>query len=91
MTELQRVDALLAAMEGDDLPRVIARWIDETRPVPTESGGYTVANVRKITLTGKVDGKLRQETFSGVGREDVQRLAAGKQIELIERSDNIGR
>ena len=82
---------ILTEFESEPDARVVLRWIDECRPVPNETGGYTVANVKSITLTGMVAGSLRREIFVGLGRAEFRQFAAGRKIQFIERDDNIVR
>ena len=87
----EALDALLTEFESEPGARVVLRWIDECRPVPNETGGYTVANVQSVTLTGMVAGSMRRETFDGLGRAELRQFARGRRIQFIERADNIVR
>lgn len=83
--------AFLEELEADGNARLVVRWIDESRAVKEGTSGYTVKNVQRLTLTGSVDGSLRSEVFEGIGRDEFCALARAYNIELIMRSDNVGR
>ena len=91
MNPIDTIEAFLNEVEKEFGARLVVRWIDEVRPVENSTGGYTVTNVQRLTLTGRINGEVRRQTFEDCGREEFSQLARGRNIELIMRSDNVGR
>lgn len=76
-----------------DRPRVVVRWVDETRIGPTagEGSGYTIAPTAHVVLTASVDGAPAQKRVEGITLAEVKRLMREYPFEVLYRSDNITR
>lgn len=70
-------------------PRVVVRYIDETRIVPEGEGGYTVGPVKSVTVTSFHDGTPRQTMFPGMAIARARQLLATLPLDVLYRSDNI--
>ncbi len=70
--------------------RVVARWIDETRPVDQEEG-IRVEPVRRVTVKTAVDGEMIEETVEGVDHETMREILDSYDFETLYRSDNLTR
>ncbi len=86
----QALHELLSSVDSDR-PRVVVRFIDETRIVSEGESGYTVGPVSSVTITSFHDGKPRQTTFEGLEIGRVRRLLAAYPLDVLYRSDNITR
>ena len=80
--------ALLEAIDRER-PRVVVRFIDETRIVPQGESGYTVGPVTSITLTASHRGEASQTTIQGLSLQRAKRIIAEYPVEALYRSDNI--
>lgn len=87
------LDALTQFLDAidADAPRLVVRWVDETRITPHGESGFTVAPTAHVTLTARVDGEPAQRRFDGVTLDEVKRVLRGYRLQVFYRSDNITR
>lgn len=85
--------ALRALLDSIDpaRPRVVVRFIDETRITSEGESGFTVQPVERVTITSFHDGAPRQTTFEGFPIREARRVLAQYPIDVLYRSDNITR
>jgi hypothetical protein len=88
--KLKEFEEFLATIDPDD-PRLIARWVDEMRPVPEAAGGYTVKQVVSLTVTARVRGGHVQREFPDLKKEDIQPLLVGQRYVVTFLSGNKNR
>lgn len=83
--------ALRALLQSIDpaRPRVVVRFIDETRIVSEGESGYTVGPVSSVTITSFHDGAPRQTTFEGFEIARARQILASFPLDVLYRSDNI--
>lgn len=72
-------------------PRVVVRYIDETRITSEGESGYTVQPVARVIVTSFHDGSPRQTTFDGLTIHEARRVLAQYPLDVLYRSDNITR
>ena len=72
-------------------PRVVVRFVDETRITSEGESGYTVQPVSRVTITSFHDGAPRQTTFDGLPIHNARRVLAQYPLDVLYRSDNITR
>lgn len=84
-------DALRALLSSIDptRPRIVVRFIDETRIVSEGESGYTVGPVSSVTLTSFQDGGAQQTTFEGLDIARARQIIASFPLDVLYRSDNI--
>lgn len=78
-------------IEDQGAERVVARWIDETRPVDEEDEGVTVAPVQRVTVKTAIDGEMVEETFEDVDYQTMREILESHDFETLFRSDNLTR
>lgn len=78
-------------IEEQGAERVVARWIDETRPVEDDADGVTVAPVQRVTVKTAIDGEMVEETFEDVDYKTVREILESHDFETLFRSDNLTR
>lgn len=73
-------------------PRLVIRYVDETRIQPHGAQGFQVAPVSWVILTAMMtDGSPAQERFEGITVSTLRHVLARSPLEIIYRSDNIVR
>jgi hypothetical protein len=84
-------DAFCALLRSIDpaRPRVVVRFIDETRIVSEGESGYTVGPVSSVMITSFHDGAPRQTTFEGFAIRRARQILATFPLDVLYRSDNI--
>ncbi len=88
---LARLHALLERVDPAH-PRVVARWIDESRICAQGESGYTVMPVARVVLTARLeDGQLARESFEGITLPVLRQALAAYPIDALMRTDNVTR
>ena len=62
---IAQLEALLDRIDPDT-PRVVVRWVDETRIVPEGESGFTVGPVMYATFTLRIDGEVGQHRIDDI-------------------------
>jgi hypothetical protein len=78
-------------IEDQGAERVVARWIDETRPVEDDADGVTVAPVQRVTVKTAIDDEMVEETFEDVDYQTMREILESHDFETLFRSDNLTR
>lgn len=90
MSELDALENFCADLESSGVERVVARWIDEKRPVHEEDE-VAIRKVTEVTLKAAVDGEVVARTFEEIPYEKVRSVLAPYEFEVLYRNDNLTR
>lgn len=90
-TPTEELTDFLDELDAHGVERVIVRWTDETRPVPHEESGFTVRRVTRATLTAVKEGEPVQQSFEGIGHDELRDVVDQYPFETFYRSDNLTR
>lgn len=85
---IQQLEALLDRIDPTT-PRVVVRWVDETRIVPEGESGFTVGPVMYATLTLRIDGEVGQHRIDDISLKEIKKTIGKRPLQVLYRSDNI--
>ena len=86
----QDLRQLLESIDSDT-PRVVVRYVDETRIVSESEHGYTVGPVSRVVITSLHDRQPKQTTFEGLSLLEANKVISEYPIDALYRNDNITR
>jgi len=90
MSELDALENFCADLEAEGVDRVVARWIDEKRPVD-ENDEVAIRKVTEVTLKAAINGAVTTRTFEDIPFEKVRSVLAPYEFEVLYRNDNLTR
>jgi hypothetical protein len=85
---IAQLEALLDRIDPDT-PRVVVRWVDETRIVPEGESGFTVGPVMYATFTLRIDGEVGQHRIDDISLQQIKKTIGKRPLQVLYRSDNI--
>ncbi|MFB6263514.1 MAG: hypothetical protein ABEL76_07805 [Bradymonadaceae bacterium] len=87
---LERLQEDCDQLEDAGVDTVVARWVDEVRPVDGEDeDGVTVKEVTEVTLKAAPDGEVVAETYPDVTYAELKGELESRAFEVVYRAENI--